>query len=132
MQVTITIHPSWLMRHRALGAALAGFHTLERPAPEDPDQPGQSDRGDAWEPPGRDDDPGQLGAGIDDAADEDAPRDGRQLLGWCAKQLPDMKGAVMSFGKKRGLNTKIVAWSQDQVLAAYRYARNAQGQGGRS
>jgi hypothetical protein len=140
MQVTITIHPSWLMRHhakalgQALGTALAGCRALERPAPEDSGHR-PTDHDDSAEPTRNnnnnndDDDQDQLGAGIDDSADEDAPRDGRQLLGWCAKQIPDMKGTIMSFGRKRGLHTKIVSWTPDQVLAAYRHARKNQQQG---
>ncbi len=31
-----------------------------------------------------------------------APTDGRQLLGWAAKQIPDAKGLVISFGKRKG------------------------------
>ena len=68
------------------------------------------DRGDAWEPPAED-------------PDEDAPRDGRQLLGWASKQIPDAKGAILSFGKKKGLASKVVEWTPQQVAAAYRFAR---------
>jgi hypothetical protein len=51
------------------------------------------------------------------------PADGRQLLGWAAKQDPDAKGTVISFGKKKGYPPKIVDWDDEQVRAAYRYAR---------
>ncbi len=56
-----------------------------------------------------------------------APADGRQLLGWAAKQVPDAKGLVISFGKKQGYPTRIVDWDDDQVRSAYRYARGRQG-----
>jgi hypothetical protein len=56
------------------------------------------------------------------------PGDGRQLLGWAAKQVPDAKGLVMSFGKKNGYPPKIVDWDDEQVRSAYRYARARQGQ----
>jgi hypothetical protein len=51
------------------------------------------------------------------------PIDGRQLLGWAAKQVPDAKGLVISFGKRKGYPTKIVDWDDEQVRTAYRYAR---------
>ena len=35
---------------------------------------------------------------------EDAPRDGRQLLGWASKQIPDLKGALIGYGKTKGLH----------------------------
>ena len=66
------------------------------------------DRGDAWEPP---------------TDDEDPPTDGRQLLGWSSKQVPDAKGLILSYGRKNGLPSKIVGWSPQQVAAAYRFAR---------
>jgi hypothetical protein len=68
------------------------------------------DRGDAWEPPTGE-------------PDEDAPTDGRQLLGWASKQTPDLKGILIGFGKKKGLRSKIVEWTPQQVAAAYRFAR---------
>ncbi len=55
-----------------------------------------------------------------------APTNGRQLLGWAAKQDPDAKGLVIAFGKKKGYPPKIVDWTDDQVDAAYRYARGRQ------
>jgi hypothetical protein len=73
------------------------------------------DRGDAWEPPTGE-------------PDEDAPTDGRQLLGWASKQIPDLKGILIGYGKKKGLRSKIVEWSPDQVNAAYRFARARQAQ----
>jgi hypothetical protein len=70
------------------------------------------DRGDAWEPPTEEEDP-----------DQDAPRDGRQLLGWASKQIPDLKGVLIGYGKKKGLHSKIVEWTPQQVAVAYRFAR---------
>lgn len=55
------------------------------------------------------------------------PIDGRQLLGWAAKQVPDAKGLVISFGKKQGYSTKIVDWDDEQVRTAYRFARGRTG-----
>jgi hypothetical protein len=55
----------------------------------------------------------------DEQEQETAPRDGRQLLGWAQRQRPDAKGEILSFGKKRGLASKIVNWTEDQVLAAW-------------
>ena len=61
----------------------------------------------------------------DGPADEDPPADGRQLLGWASKQVPDRKGVIIGFGKKRGYRSKIVDWTAEQVAAAYRHARRA-------
>jgi hypothetical protein len=87
------------------------FHDPERQAPARPSN--RPDRGDAWEPP------------VEDPEDEDegAPRDGRQLLGWASKQIPDLKGTLIGYGKKKGLHSKIVAWTPQEVAAAYRFAR---------
>ena len=52
-----------------------------------------------------------------------SPTDGRQLLGWAAKQVPDAKGRVISVGKKRGYPSRILDWTPQQVAAAYRTAR---------
>ena len=73
---------------------------------------------------------GRRDAEDDDGGRDDdrlAPTDGRQLLGWAAKQVPDAKGLVISFGKKRGYPPKIVDWDDEQVRTAYRYARGRQG-----
>jgi hypothetical protein len=136
MQVTVQIHEAWLARPedlRRVMALLAGLEvpppsgagprqTAAAPDPEDYEEPfypeghapawppARPDRGDAWEPPTGE-------------PDEDAPTDGRQLLGWASKQIPDMKGALISYGKKKGLHSKIVAWTPQQVAAAYRFAR---------
>ena len=77
--------------------------------------PARPDRGDAWEPP-------------TGGPDEDAPTDGRQLFGWASKQIPDLKGMLIGYGKKKGLRSKIVEWTPDQVNAAYRFARARQAQ----
>ncbi len=82
-------------------------------APDRP--PARPDRGDAREPPTGE-------------PDEDAPTDGRQLLGWASKQIPDLKGILIGYGKKKGLRSKIVEWTPDQVNAAYRFARARQAQ----
>ena len=71
------------------------------------------DRGDAWEPETQDE-------------EDSPPADGRQLLGWAGKQVPDMKGPIIGWGKKKGLHSKIVEWTPQQVAAAYRFARGRQ------
>jgi hypothetical protein len=134
MKVTVTIHEAWLARPEDLKRIMALLAGLEVPPPgsapepqgydpreyiEEPFDPeeraparptARPDRGDAWEPPAGD-------------PDEDAPRDGRQLLGWASKQVPDMKGPIIGWGKKKGLASKIVEWTPQQVAAAYRFAR---------
>jgi hypothetical protein len=91
----------WLQRpHTKVAAQIADSTTA----------PARPDRGDAWEPPTGE-------------PDEDAPTDGRQLLGWASKQIPDLKGALIGWGKKKGLASKIVQWTPQQVAAAYRFAR---------
>ena len=138
MQVTVTIHEAWLARPEDLRRVMALLAGLEVPPPgpaptkaarptaetydpregyEEPFDPeGRAParngpaRGDAWEP-------------LTDEPDEDAPRDGRQLLGWASKQIPDCKGVLIGYGKKKGLHSKIVAWTPQEVAAAYRFAR---------
>jgi hypothetical protein len=136
MEVTVTIHEAWLARPEDLRRVLALLTGLEGPPPSgagprqaapapDPEDDeesfgpegraparpsSRSDRGDAWEPETR-------GEG------DSPPADGRQLLGWAAKQVPDMKGMLIGYGKKKGLHTKIVEWTPQQVAAAYRFAR---------
>ena len=104
---------------------------LHAPARREPD------RGDAWEPPfdafqqlprgypGLTPSPRTSAGPEPDEEDpeESPPTDGRQLLGWAAKQQPDAKGAVMSYGKRNGFPSKIVSWTAEQVRAAYRHAR---------
>ena len=71
-----------------------------------------------------DDDRSQASHDDDEEGEEDPPTDGRQLLGWCAKQVPDAKGKVIGYGKKRGFPGRVVDWRPDQVDAAYRFARS--------
>jgi hypothetical protein len=74
---------------------------------------------------------GRRDPGDDDEGDDGgrAPADGRQLLGWAAKQDPDAKSVVIAFGKRKGYPPKIVDWDDEQVRAAYRYARAQRGAG---
>jgi hypothetical protein len=139
MQVTVTIHESWLRRPDALRQMIAVLDGLEQSAPA-PREPGEDDD-DAY-PSDRYDDPeasapapvrrapgGSESRARDqdpDPGDKDAPRDGRQLLGWASKQIPDLKGILIGYGKKRGLHSKIVEWSPQEVADAYRFARRQQ------
>jgi hypothetical protein len=59
--------------------------------------------------------------------DRHPPTSGRQLLGWAAKQDPDAKGLVIAFGKEKRYPPKIVDWDDEEVRAAYRYARGQRG-----
>ena len=139
MQVTVTIHEAWLARPEDLRRVMAPAgrpgspaalgagprQTAAAPAadPEDDEEPfypegraparpaAEPDRGDAWEPP------------TDAAGRGRPPADGRQLLGWASKQIPDLKGLIIGYGKKKGLRSKIVEWTPQQVAAAYRFAR---------
>jgi hypothetical protein len=118
----------------------------EAPRPESPAPARREpDRGDAWEPPF--DEFQELPRGYpgstpsprtsvgtepeEEDPQESPPTDGRQLLGWAAKQNPDAKGAVMSFGKRNGFPSKIVSWMPEQVRAAYRHARGIRPSTGR-
>ena len=132
MQVTVTVHASWLRRPDALRQMIAVLDGLEQPIPASR-EPGEDD--DAY-PPDRFDDPeaqaparrapGRYEPPDQNLDDEDAPRDGRQLLGWASKQVPDLKGILIGYGKKKGLHSKIVEWTPQQVAAAYRFARGRQ------
>ena len=141
MEVTVTIHEAWLARPDDLRKVMALLAGLEGPPPSgagprqatsapapDPDDDDEEpyperraparkepDRGDAWEPEAR-------------AEEDSPPADGRQLLGWASKQVPDLKGMLIGYGKKKGLHTKIVEWTPQQVAAAYRFARARQAQ----
>ena len=145
MQVTVSIHEAWFARPEDLRRIMTLLAGLEIPPPgtgtaarpvavaephdprEDLEEPfdperraparREPDRGDAWEPP------------TDD--DQDAPTNGRQLLGWASKQVPDLKGALLSYGKRNGLRSKIVDWTPEQVRAAYRHARGIRPSTGR-
>ena len=145
MEISVTIHEAWLARPEDLRKVMALLAALEGPPPQRvagdgwrvervearppvrfrhpppvtrrPRWPGRAaparkgpDRGDAWEP---------------EAHAEEAcpPADGGRLLGWASKQVPDMKGMLIGYGKKKGLHTKIVEWSPQQVAAAYRFTR---------
>ena len=136
MEVTVTIHEAWLARPEDLRRVMALLAGLEGPPPgagprqptpapdpDDDEEPSperraparrEPDRGDAWEPPAAE-------------PDDDAPTDGRQLLGWAGKQAKDMKGVLIGYGKKQGLPSKIVEWTPQQVAAAYRFARGRLG-----
>jgi hypothetical protein len=112
-------------------------HPVEptRPEPHAPAR-AEPDRGDAWEPPfdafqelprgypGLSPSPRTSAEPEEEDPEESPPTDGRQLLGWAAKQDPDAKGAVMSFGKRNGFPSKIVTWDPEQVRKAYQHARS--------
>jgi hypothetical protein len=137
MQVTVTIHEAWLARPENLRKVMALLASLEGPPPGagtrqtgpaatlDPEDDEESFDPEGPAPARRsrypgDDDRAQA---RDDGPDQDAPTDGRQLLGWASKQVPDMKGPIIGWGKKKGLHSKIVEWTPQQVEAAYRFAR---------
>jgi hypothetical protein len=144
MQVTITVHDAWLARPEDLRRILALLAGLEDPPTgtepadrthdrrEEPPEPEGRPRGRNGRYPG-DDDRSQASDDddIDDEGQEDPPTDGRQLLGWCAKQVPDAKGMVIGYGKKRGFPSRVVDWKPDQVAAAYRFARSRPARSGR-
>jgi len=134
MRLTIEIHDGWLTRPEDLMKILAtlaglecppkGRHQAEAMEPPDPESPprGRSRNG---RHPG-DDDRGQAMHDDDQAEDleeEDPPIDGRQLLGWAARQTPDAKGKVIGYGKKRGFPPRILDWSPQQVAMAFHAAR---------
>lgn len=126
MQVTVTIHESWLARPEDLRRVLVLLAGLEVPPPRATPEASyperhasartEPDRGDAWEPPAEE----------EPDEDQDTPKDGRQLLGWASKQIPDLKGILIGYGKKKGLASKVVEWTPQQVAAAYRFARGRQ------
>ncbi len=87
---------------------------------EDLHDPEDRPRGRNGRYPGDDD---RRQASHDEDQEEDPPTDGRQLLGWAAKQVPDAKGRVIAVGKKRGYPSRILDWTPQQVAAAYRTAR---------
>ena len=138
MRFTVTIHDDWLARPEDLRRALALLAGLEDPpTTTGPADPREEERG---EPPGSEARPrGRNGRypGDDDRSqarhdddidqeegdEEDPPTNGRQLLGWAANQVPDAKGPIIGYGKKRGFPGRIVDWGPDQVAAAYRFAR---------
>src|SRR5262249_37324198 len=65
----------------------------------------------------------EPGEDDEDRDEPDAPRDGRQLLGWSRKQQPDALGELMSFGRRNGFASKIVNWTPDQAMAAWAHVR---------
>ena len=138
MRLMIEIHDAWLTRTEDLRRVLALLAGLEDPPTgtgpadrthdprEEPAEPDDRPRGRNGRYP-RDDDRSQASDDDDidgEGQEEDPPTDGRQLLGWCAKQVPDAKGAVIGYGKKRGFPSRVVDWRPDQVEAAYRFARS--------
>ena len=134
MHVNVAIHPSWLGRPEELGRRLAALTLLEHTAPPgrepgDDDEPYPPDQPDEPEesphPERRAPTPNRNGrdTGQYDDPEGSPPTDGRQLLGWAGKQVPDMKGPIIGWGKKKGLHSKIVEWTPQQVAEAYRFAR---------
>ncbi len=143
MKLTIEIHDGWLGRPEDLRKILTTLAGLEcpptggrgagpRPASPPADDP-REDLEDTFDPEDRprgrngdgrypgDDDRTQATGDHND--EEDPPTDGRQLLGWAAKQVPDAKGRVIAVGKKRGYPPRVLDWTPQQVTAAYRTAR---------
>lgn len=133
MQVNVAIHPSWLSQPEELGRRLAALTFLERTAPpgrepgddDEPYPPDRSGEAEASYPERQAPAPNRNGRdpGAYEGPEESPPADGRQLLGWAGKQVPDMKGPIIGWGKKKGLHSKIVEWTPQQVAAAYRFAR---------
>jgi hypothetical protein len=135
MKLTIEIHDGWLGRPEDLRKILTTLAGLECPpagAGPPPAHDPREDLEEPFDPEGRprgrngngrytgDDDRSQAS---DDEEGEDPPTDGRQLLGWAAKQVPGAKGRVIALGKKRGYPSRILDWTPQQVAAAYRTAR---------
>jgi hypothetical protein len=119
MKLTIEIHDAWLGRPEDLRKILTTLAGLECPptgsgtGPRPASPPGYDPREELekpFDPEGRprgrsgngrypgDDDRNQ--ASYDEDQEEGPPTDGRQLLGWAAKQVPDAKGLVISLGKR--------------------------------
>ena len=138
MTLTVEIHDAWLSRPEDLHRYLALLAGLEDPptgtgpadrthnSREEPSEPDDRPRGRNGRYSGDDD---RSQASNDDDVDEqsqeeDPPTDGRQLLGWAAKQVPDAKGMVIGYGKKRGYPSRILDWTPQQVDTAYRFARS--------
>ncbi len=61
--------------------------------------------------------------GDDQGEGEQAPTNGRQLLGWASKQDPDAKDDVVAYGRRKGFPSKVIDWNKGQVSAAYRAVR---------
>ena len=128
MRLTIEIHDAWLGRPEDLRKILTTLAGLECPptngghqvVPAEPSDPEDRPRGRNGRFSGDDD---RSQASDEEGEEEDPPTDGRQLLGWAAKQVPDAKGRVIGIGKKRGYPSRILDWTPQQVTAAYRAAR---------
>ena len=134
MTLTIEIHDAWFDRPEDLRKILTTLAGLECPPrgrhqaeaedaePFDPEFPprGRTSNG---RHPGDDDRSQAMGDDDPDDPEEDPPTDGRQLLGWAAKQTPDAKGRVIGFGKKKGFPPRVLDWTPQQVATAYRAAR---------
>jgi hypothetical protein len=140
MKLTIEIHDGWLGRPEDLRKILTTLAGLECPpagsGPRPTSAPAREDLEESLDPedrprgrsgngryPGDDDRSQASDDDIDEDQEEDPPTDGRQLLGWAAKQVPDAKGRVIALGKKRGYPSRILDWTPQQVAAAYRTAR---------
>jgi hypothetical protein len=138
MKLTIEIHDGWLGRPEDLRKILTTLAGLECPpagggAGPRPAAGPREDLEDLHDPEDRppvrngrypgEDDRSQASHDDDQVEEEDPPTDGRQLLGWAAKQVPDAKGRVIAVGKKRGYPSRILDWTPQQVAAAYRTAR---------
>ena len=103
MRLTIEIHDAWLSRPEDLRQVMALLAGLEDP-PTGTGSAGPGEEREESPDPGRrprgrngrysaDDDRSQASHDDDEEGDEeDPPTDGRQLLGWCAKQVADAKG----------------------------------------
>lgn len=143
MKITIEIHDGWLGRPEDMQRILTTIAGLECPpagsGPRPASAPAHDPREDLEEPfdpedrprgrpsgryPG-DDDRSQAIADDHGQADEeeDPPTDGRQLLGWAARQVPDAKARVIALGRRRGFPSRILDWTPQQVATAYRSAR---------
>ena len=137
MQVTVQIHEAWLARPEDLRRVMALLAGLEVPPPSGagprqtarprPPTPrtwrSRSTRKSMPRPGRRPAGPGRrLGA-----ADRRAGRgraDGRPAVaGLGVEADPGHEGVLIGFGKKKGLRSKIVEWTPQQVAAAYRFAR---------
>lgn len=69
-------------------------------------------------PPAGDDEPPDV-----QADDERPPADGRQLLGWANRQVPDARPAILNWGARQGIREKVVNWRPDQVRSCYQHVR---------
>jgi hypothetical protein len=137
MNVSIEIHPSWLRQPDLLKRMLAACAALEVAAPTSAElgngngngAPAENHRPESPAPAPTRTPTREPGEDFEDRdEDQDAPRDGRQLLGWSRKQQPDAMGELMSYGKRNGFASKIVSWNPDQVMAAWAHVRASRAQ----